>query len=323
MYLLNFVYLFDISIPGLEGIDINPLAFGLMTVGASIAIFRHRLFDLTPIAREALIETLNDGVVVLDTRSRLVDVNPKAMKIFAWKESPIGELAAERMALWLDPAFLEAIKTPAKHEMNMVEKKATIYYEVTVSLLNEGQGPKLGYLVVIHDVSEQKKIEQELKELSLSDELSGLANRRGFKVLANHLLGMAQRMKLNVVLFYTDIDGLKAINDNLGHASGDQAIKDLASIFKDSFRSSDIIARMGGDEFVCLGIETRENSSEMLLERLKSNIDKHAQLGRDFQITVSTGVAHSEGRTPKPLEALMEEADQAMYEVKQAKKELN
>ena len=319
VYLVYFVYLLDIPIPGLEGIDINPLAFAVMAGGASIAIFRYRFLDLTPIARDALIETLNDGLVVLDTRSRIVDANPKALEIFAWEDPPFGELAESLMAQWLNPEFLEAIKSPVKHQMNLNEKHATIYYEVTVSVLREGQGPKLGYIALIHDVSEQKKVEQELKELSLLDELSGLANRRGFKILADQLLAMAHRMQLNVVLFYCDIDGMKAINDSLGHAAGDQAIKDLASIFRNSFRSSDVIARLGGDEFVCLGIEATENSSETLEERLRANLDKHSQLGRDYQLSMSTGLAHFEGSKPKPLKTLLKEGDRAMYKVKQAK----
>ena len=151
--------------------------------------------------------------------------------------------------------------------------------------------------------------------------MTGLTNRRGFNVLADQLINMTNRLELNVILFFIDLDRLKWINDNLGHAAGDQALRDTALILKNTFRSSDIIARFGGDEFVILAIESLENSRKNMLARLQENLNKfNAQPGRGYQLACSTGLARYEWQHPRSIEALIEEADQTMYIIKQAKK---
>jgi diguanylate cyclase (GGDEF)-like protein len=133
---------------------------------------------------------------------------------------------------------------------------------------------------------------------------------------------MANRMQMNAPLFYLDIDRFKWINDNLGHAAGDQALRDAAAALKNSFRSSDIIARFGGDEFVVLAIESNENTAAVMLERLEENMRKLAHANPNNRLSFSIGLTHYQWDQPRTMEALLEEADRGMYEMKQAKKEL-
>jgi len=127
-------------------------------------------------------------------------------------------------------------------------------------------------------------------------------------------------MQLDASLFYIDIDDLKYINDTLGHATGDLAIKDVADFLKSSFRSSDVVTHLSGDEFVILAIQSRESSATMMRKRLQEDIKSHYLLGRSFQLNFSTGVAQYSWKQPKSLDDLMAEADKAMYAAKQAKK---
>lgn len=321
IYLIYVAYLIGVPpIPGLRHLDPNPFAFMLWGIAIGLSIFRYRLFDLAPIARDALIERLNDGVIVLDAQSRVVDANPQAQKIFGWSQVPVGQFAEELMPGWFDQFPLYAVEVPAKIETPLAKDGATIYYETTISTLQDKGRQKIGYLVVVHDISERKEVERRLQELSLVDELTGLTNRRGFTVLADQLINMADRMQLNAVLIYIDLDRLKWINDNLGHRVGDQALIDTASILNNTFRSSDIVARFGGDEFVILAIESVENSREIMLARLQERLKAHAPARRKYHLSLSIGLAGYEWKKPRPIESLLEEADRAMYEEKQAQR---
>lgn len=316
-YFAYIAYLWDYEpFPSLRGIDFNPLAYAIWAIIIGYAVFRFRLLDLAPVARDALIEMLSDGVLVLDTQARLVDANPMALAIFSWKPAPLGQRVTQHLGQIVDPQILIDLRVPTKSELARDSK----FYEVSVSVLGEPSGTRLGYLVVLHDVSAQKAAEKELQELSLQDELTSLNNRRGFNVLASQILSVAQRIELDAALFYIDVDSLKQINDTFGHAVGDQAIVDVANILRASFRVSDVIARIGGDEFVALAFESAENSASIMQQRLQQNLDGHAELRRSFRLSFSAGLARYSWRDPKPVTALLDEADRAMYQIKQSKK---
>jgi diguanylate cyclase (GGDEF)-like protein/PAS domain S-box-containing protein len=320
-YLAYGIYLLDIQIhPALAGIDINPLSYAIWAAFASLAITRYRLLNLAPIAREALVERLHDAVVVLDSEARVVDVNPQAMRVFEWQKQPLGDQIEKVMDAWLDLNSLSKVEDSLKLETSMHKEGNPAYFEVTATVLKEKSGKRLGYLVVVHDISARKQVEQELHELSLRDDLTGLTNRRGFNLLSDQLMHMANRMQLNAILYYLDVDGLKSINDKYGHATGDQALVDTANILKSSFRASDIIARMGGDEFVIFALESDAKLARSMLERLEEAIKDHASLGRRFQLSISAGTSIYAWDNPTTLDQLLHEADQAMYMVKAAKR---
>ena len=121
---------------------------------------------------------------------------------------------------------------------------------------------------------ERKRAEEAIRALSLEDELTGLANRRGFFTLAEQQLKVARRTKTGLFLLFADVDGLKATNDRFGHAEGDRLIRDAAHILRATFRDSDIVARIGGDEFVVLMIQTDDTAPAHFLARLAAEIEK-------------------------------------------------
>ena len=126
---------------------------------------------------------------------------------------------------------------------------------------------------------------------------------------------------MNAVLFFIDMDNLKLINDQNGHAEGDQALKDVGKVIKRTFRSSDVIARFGGDEFVVLAMETQENTSGNMQQRMQDQLQRFiVENPRDYTLGFSQGSANFDWRHPKPLDELLKDADAAMYVEKQAKK---
>ena len=321
LYLMYGFYLSGITpIPSLKDLDVNPFIYSLWGLAIGVAIFKYRLFALAPIARDTLIEMLSDGVVVVDEQARIVDANPEAQRLFGWDRPPLGQFAAKVMNNWVSQAFLESVEESSTTEAESLKNGATVYYQLMISSLKNKQKNKIGYLIIIHDITALKKAEKEMEKLSWGDDLTGLYNRRGFKILANQTINMAHRMNLNATLIFIDLDELKWINDFRGHAAGDQALIDTAQILKEVFRSSDIIARVGGDEFVAMAIDSAENPSGKMLERLQEQLDIHnTWFGKDYVLSFSCGAAHYEWENPNSLEMLLEQADQAMYANKRQK----
>ena len=166
------------------------------------------------------------------------------------------------------------------------------------------------------------KGEEELLALSLTDELTGLYNRRRFFILTEQCLKVAVRKRKRWMLLYIDMDDLKWINDHCGHSEGDQALIGLGSILRKTFRESDVIARIGGDEFVVL-LESTDENDEMLITRLDENIrDYNAKVSQDYVLSISVGAARFDPEYPVSIDKLLSKADTLMYAQKRRAKEI-
>jgi diguanylate cyclase (GGDEF)-like protein len=164
---------------------------------------------------------------------------------------------------------------------------------------------------------DRERVLEELRTLSLSDELTGLYNRRGFFILAEQQIKIATRTRRGMLLVSADLDGLKKINDGFGHHEGDRAIVDAGQLLRQSFRESDIISRIGGDEFVILITEKPEINAEVLFRRFGKNLESHnRRVQRPYLFSISMGVATFDPQNPVDLNALLIAADKSMYENK-------
>ncbi|MFH1079218.1 MAG: diguanylate cyclase [Pseudomonadota bacterium] len=177
-----------------------------------------------------------------------------------------------------------------------------------------------GEVVVIYDdVTESKKQEEEIRILAVTDPLTGLYNRRGFMALADQQMKAATRTSKKMSLLFIDIDGMKWINDTWGHEEGDRALVSAAMILKQTFRESDILARIGGDEFAVLAVDAAENP-EIVLRRLLERIGLHNALpDRRYEISMSIGTTVYDPQVPCSLDDLISRADTLMYEQKKMK----
>lgn len=181
------------------------------------------------------------------------------------------------------------------------------------------------------DVSERKAdqerlaaLNEELRIMAVIDELTGLHNRRGFNLLAEQHLKDVQRTRQKAVFFFADLDGLKQINDKLGHDVGDRAICEAAKVIAAAFRSSDISARLGGDEFVVLATNAASESAEAIVRRIQELVNQHNSSKPEppFVLAISIGSTTYDPAHPETLEDVLKRADQMMYEQKVRRKAL-
>jgi diguanylate cyclase (GGDEF)-like protein len=162
-----------------------------------------------------------------------------------------------------------------------------------------------------------RSLSVEMEQLALTDELTGLRNRRGFLVLADQALRMARRTSAKCALVFADLDGLKQVNDTRGHAAGDALITDAARVFGEVFRESDVVARVGGDEFAVFAVLDEHDGAGAVEERLAAAIERfNAQAVPSLRISMSIGIEELQSRGDVPLDALLSRADRAMYERK-------
>lgn len=164
-------------------------------------------------------------------------------------------------------------------------------------------------------------LQERLREMSNSDELTGLLNRRGFFAIAQQQLKVANRAKSDVSLLFADMDEFKAINDQWGHKRGDDALMAMADILRQTFRESDIIARISGDEFALLLLDLPEKKFAVIFDRLQRNIHAYnVSSGVMFNLSLSIGMAVYDHDQPCSVEELLKQADRRMYDQKQRKK---
>jgi diguanylate cyclase (GGDEF)-like protein len=175
------------------------------------------------------------------------------------------------------------------------------------------------YRPMIKHTARQVQLENALRELATVDELTAVLNRRGFYAVAEDHLRLARRLRKGLYCLFMDLNGFKRINDTLGHKVGDQALIETALLLKLTFRESDLIARVGGDEFIVLGIETGSSAANRMAVRLQEKLEAaNAQPGRKYRLSLCIGVAHFEPGQEGSIADLVARADGQMYMEKQA-----
>jgi diguanylate cyclase (GGDEF)-like protein/PAS domain S-box-containing protein len=177
-----------------------------------------------------------------------------------------------------------------------------------------------GVAITSRDITDRKATEEELHALALVDDLTGLYNRRGFRMLAEQHMRLVKRGGPISLLVCFDLDGFKSVNDLYGHAEGDEALRHTANIMRTAFRDSDIIGRFGGDEFVVLALDCGD-LKELLLGRVKAAVDAHnAAARKPYTLTLSMGTARLDPFALVGLDELMAEADASLYEAKRQRR---
>ncbi len=190
-----------------------------------------------------------------------------------------------------------------------------IFFVMNISMVST-----IVFVLLFYFVIQTNELQESLQTLTETDELTGTYNRRGFFTIAEKQREIASRNNLNSSFIFLDIDGLKSINDEHGHKVGDIALVNTAEILKNTFRSSDIIARIGGDEFVVLTIKSLETNIEMLIVRLKENLKAHnIKTNKPYRLSLSYGISHFTPEHACSIDELISKADKEMYEQKKRK----
>lgn len=190
----------------------------------------------------------------------------------------------------------------------------------SASLVRDAQGGPMHMIFQIQDITERKRAEAAIQTLSLADELTGLYNRRGFLAFCKQHVNSLHRTNQGGVIVYADLDGLKKINDSFGHQEGDRALIKTAELLKETFRSADVLGRLGGDEFTALAAVELEGGVEKLTTRLEQKFENYnAMKIVPYKLSISIGVAQLDPDASRSIEELLTTADLAMYENKRGK----
>lgn len=298
--------------------DTTPTVFGLSAVIISWGAYRYRLFDIIPIARSMIIQKMSIGMIVLDNKCRLLDINPAAKKMLnITSEEFIG---ASIESVFNDlPDLIRIYKEGKEAVFEIILKKNTdpCYYEVSFTELTDRYHKSIGWLMQIYNITERKVAEGVIRHAAFHDALTGLPNRNYFKVLFSQELGRAKMRGGILTIAYLDIDNFKTVNDKYGHDVGDSLLCEVAKRLKSALRESDVISRIGGDEYAIIlpGIGSEENIdiiTKKILKVFEKPVDLHCEC---FQIKVSIGFSVFP-RDGENLDILLRKADRAMYMVK-------
>jgi diguanylate cyclase (GGDEF)-like protein/PAS domain S-box-containing protein len=211
-----------------------------------------------------------------------------------------------------------------EHEMRVLKPSGDlIWLHISGQPEWDDQGSNIiGMIGAARDISAGKRLEEQVKVTALTDELTGLYNRRGFFILAEQQCKLTDRTRRGMSLLYLGLDNMKQINDRLGHKAGDEALMDTANILKNTFRKSDIIGRIGGDQFAVLLTENSDFDIEgIITANVRNKFRIHnRQGGRRYRLSLSMGMAQYNPRQSCSLRDLLIRADAALSENKKRNK---
>lgn len=275
-----------------------------------------------------LIENALDLITVMDVDGTINYVSPSHKRLLGYEDE---DLLGKRFVDFIHPEdlarVLDVFTQGLQHENHLYSTEFRVRHKEGYWLTIESIGKMcipvsmgLGVIANSRDITERKKIEERLHSLSITEDLTGLYNRRGFLTFADHHIKAAERRKEQILLILFDLDGLKKINDAYGHSMGDQALIDASAVLKQTFRNTDVIARISGDEFVALTADPDGNGEDVFRRRINENLEKHNSRGnRPYHLSLSFGIAKFDHKVPSSIDRLLVQADELMYNEKNKK----
>lgn len=274
----------------------------------------------------SLVESTHDSIYVVDREYRYVFINKKHLtRLGLSVDAYIGRLYGDFHSPDETKLFIEKADEVFNRGESVYHEYQSLrdgrYFLLTLSPAQRVDGTITAITVISKEITDYKKMQEQLRELSLTDQLTCIYNRRGLFTLVDPMLKQAKRQKKGIFMLYADIDNLKEINDTFGHKEGDAALIETANILKTNYRESDIIARIGGDEFVVIPVGTAGEDIEKIVDRLEKSLEIYNS-GRkhDYRLSLSTGVTYYDPENPCSIEELLIQADELMYKHKKNKK---
>ncbi len=273
----------------------------------------------------SLVESTDDSIYVVDRNYRYLHMNKKHMARMGFLgDEYIGRAYSEFHEDWETRPFTKDVdkvfETGESISSEYKSRRDNKYFAQTLSPIKRDAGQIVAVTIISKDITERKNMEEKLRALSFTDELTGLYNRRGFFTFCDRALKLCKRQKKGAFLLYADLDNLKEINDILGHPEGDKVLVETATIFKETFRESDIIARLGGDEFVVIPAGSTKEALELITARLRQNIESHnAKKECKHTLSISFGTSYYDPQSPCSIDELVTQAETLMYVQKRNK----
>ncbi len=233
--------------------------------------------------------------------------------LFGGEVSPLDLFRAEKGTF--DQTY-QTLLSEANQELATLLREVGIKSDAAPTSRRQSQPMRQLLMRAVECAVKQYMLRAELSNLALTDELTGLYNRRGFVSLTERQLKLGRRSGREMLLFFIDVDGLKRINDSFGHSEGDLALTRTAEVLGKTFRDSDVLARLGGDEFAALAIEASDHSEATITARLRQNLETASTNESRYLLSLSLGVVRFDPRTTTSIAQFMLQADRTMYEAK-------
>jgi diguanylate cyclase (GGDEF)-like protein/PAS domain S-box-containing protein len=320
-----------LDLPPWHDYNLTVALSGISGLLLGLGLFRWRLFSILPLAHDRVIENLADGVIVVDREERVIDLNRSAERITDLARNRVlGQPAADSFSHF--PVLVDALDSARGAETDALRRDMVIrrngissYFSVNSSAVTNHRGEVLGSTLVMHDVTERVRLFKQARELANKDDLTGLPNRRRFFELATKEFGRARRYHKQVSLLLFDIDHFKDVNDVHGHRAGDRLLHRLAEACRAALRDSDIVGRMGGEEFAVLLPETGPDVAADVANRLREAVSTipiesdRARSRAPRSVTISVGVTQLDTTkvgAAESFDSAYERADRALYQAK-------
>jgi diguanylate cyclase (GGDEF)-like protein len=300
--------LYNLGVQPFDEIDLTPFAFlgsGFVLVWG---VLRFRLVRLQPVGRSHVFMTIRDPVLTLDRGCCVIDANPAAAEALG---VPAEDLVGRRV----DSLLTRSDDLLAGADGPVEELIGERWFELQCSQLTGRRGRRRGVVVMAHDVTEQKSVQEKLSHDALHDPLTGTANRTLYFDRLAHALDHASRTRHPVTVMYVDLDSFKAINDEHGHAVGDAVLMEVARRLRECMRKDDTVARLGGDEFaVLLEDAAGEQTADEVAAHVRSNLALPIVVN-GCSLRVSASIGSATGLDDRP-DQLLHRADESMYAAK-------
>lgn len=307
LYLLAGVHLY--------GLDLTPIGFSVSSLIIMIGLFRGKLFAVSPISYRTVFLNTTEAVIFLDTRNHIVDLNPSA-----YQECLHSNILGKPFSTAF-PAYQHLLSQPIASEVTETVKlfhpQRSIVKEVKIRALQSPGNQPVGSVVIIRDITIERRRQARLQHFAYMDNLTGLCNRRQLEIVGELALRSSDQETWPIALLYVDLNDFKPINDTYGHQIGDTVLIHVAKCLKSCVRQGDLVARMGGDEFVALLFRANQDAADNTRERLSNRLCQTLEVeNHTLQITASIGVA-CHPQDGSDLQTLLNCADQAMYQEKE------
>ncbi len=310
----------------LQGIDMEPFYLTLPIPVFAVGMTRLLMFNLAPIARAKVFETIRTSVLVFDKNFNLADFNPFASNVLPeLTEDSIGLSAYE--VLKKRKGFTDQIKTmgDTPMEVEFQHNDETIHFSVSATKLVSSCGKNLGVVVMLYDITENKCLLKRLHKMASFDALTQVYSRHFFMDSCMIEINRVSRFGGSLPFMLIDIDYFKKVNDTFGHIAGDLVLQTVTSTFRSVLRASDIVGRYGGEEFAILLPETDFEGARSLAERLRKEVKALTTFydGNEIKVTISIGIAcYSTNECMEDingndiLNVLIKTSDTALYKAK-------
>jgi len=318
---------------------LSPLGFALMGIIFFDTIYRHQFLNVIPIARDMLVESMSDAMLVLNAQDRIVDINPAAQQLFQVKTaSVIGYPIQDTLPQWRDLLAQNQDRLFTQTSVDFTQGEMVRHYDLRISPIHNRNKQAIGRLIVLRDITSLKQLEkelfasnailkvqleeinclhQQLQEQIIRDPLTGLFNRRYLDETLQHEIAGARRERHPLSVLMIDLDHFKRINDTYGHVNGDIVLIELSKHLVESVRGSDMVYRYGGEEFMILMKNTTTENALQRAEALRASVEAMEFHVDDqlLNLTISIGVATYPTHSAE-LQRVIEAADAALYRAK-------